>query len=240
MWKRKVPQCVCPVTEQSTLVCVSTGWTHRLSASVELSPAAGCWRQPLGARKEAQRNPRAGGGQPPVVTTPVTSFTSLNYYTSLLQNECFCSAVGLRQSRLIRAETTSLMLKVASRGVLEIWTISGGVSGSVRKDSCVDPSGDMMWREEEGEDMGDYRLFIWALALTSALLFAEGKVETGRDAVSDFFSNYTNYLSNFFNGFVHNVLSAEPGIRSYGQPSLWTALRQKRDKRKCVCRHCLT
>ena len=43
--------------------------------------------------------------------------------------------------------------------------------------------------------MGDYRLLIWALALTGALYYAEGKVETDRDAVSEFFSNYTNYLS---------------------------------------------
>ena len=62
--------------------------------------------------------------------------------------------------------------------------------------------------EEEGADMGDYRLFIWALALTSSL-FAEGKVETDRDAVSEFFSNYTNYLSQSINQIPTKDLRAE-------------------------------
>ena len=52
------------------------------------------------AEKSRRRIEPAGGDQPPVVTTPVTSFTSLNYQ----QAACFSSAVGLRQSRLIRAD----------------------------------------------------------------------------------------------------------------------------------------
>ena len=88
-------------------------------------------------RREIHEEDRASrGDQPPVVTTPVTSFTSLNY------NQQHAPKVRLvSDSRLVRA---SLMLKVASLGVLEIWTISVGVSGRVRKDSSVDPSGEMM------------------------------------------------------------------------------------------------
>ena len=74
-----------------------------------------------------------------MVTTPVTSFTSLNYQ----QAACFSSAVGLRQSRLIRADD---FLDVESCIPESFRNLDDqlGVSGSVRKDSGVDPSGDMM------------------------------------------------------------------------------------------------
>ena len=56
--------------------------------------------------------------------------------------------------------------------------------------------------------MGDYRLLIWALALASPL-FAEVKVETDRDSVSEFFSNYTDYLSQSINQIPKKDLRAE-------------------------------
>ena len=71
--KRKVPQCVCPVAEH-------TGCQHPWN-SLLLVGGASQW-EPEGNRRsrEIHEEDRASrGDQPPVVTTPVTSFTSLNY-----------------------------------------------------------------------------------------------------------------------------------------------------------------
>ena len=58
--------------------------------------------------------------------------------------------------------------------------------------------------------MGDCRLLFGALALLSAVLSVEGKtVETDRDAVFDFFSNYTNYLSDSIGQIPKEDLRAE-------------------------------
>lgn len=43
--------------------------------------------------------------------------------------------------------------------------------------------------------MKDYPLLIWGLLLLWSALTVQGKVETERDAVVEFFTNYTNYLS---------------------------------------------
>ena len=91
-------------------------------------------------RREIHEEDRASrGDQPPVVTTPVTSFTSLNY------NQQHAPKVRLvSDSRLIGAADDFLDVESCIPGVLEIWTISVGVSGCVRKDTSVDPSGEMM------------------------------------------------------------------------------------------------
>ena len=126
--KRKVPQCVCPVAEH-------TGCQHPSNSLLLWLVAPG--KQ---GRREIHEEDRASrGDQPPVVTTPVTSFTSLNY------NQQHAPKVRLvSDSRLIGAADDFLDVESCIPGVLEIWTISVGVSGRVRKSTSVDPSGEMM------------------------------------------------------------------------------------------------
>ena len=67
--QRQLPRIVTQLTnggrpkKESTSVCVSSGWTHRLSASVELSPPGGWWwRQGnRGGEKSTRRIEPAGG-----------------------------------------------------------------------------------------------------------------------------------------------------------------------------------
>ena len=85
-------------------VCVQ--WLNTQVVSIR-GTLSSWWRQPVGARgKQAQqRNPGGGarrgqgGEQPPVVITPVTSFTSLNYN----QQQPVSSLRLVSASRLIRA-----------------------------------------------------------------------------------------------------------------------------------------
>ena len=123
--KRKVPQCVCPVAEH-------TGCQHPWNSL--LLVAGG------GARETgAERNPRGGSSQQGGPASCGYHPSYLFHLVKLQPAACSKSAVGLRQS-----SNWSIDVESCIPGVLEIWTISVGVSGRVRKDSSVDPSGEMM------------------------------------------------------------------------------------------------